>query len=532
VGAGPTGLMLAAELAMQNVSFRIIDAEPVRSTKSRALVVHPRSLELLNRHGIARDLIERGRVAMSAKLFVNKTLVVGVNLHELSYEDTAFPTPLFISQHETESFLDKELERYGKTAELGVRALKMEQDETGVTVTLKEKDGSEEQQRCKYVVGCDGSHSVVRGAAGLAFKGDVYPQDFILADVRVNPPSAIDDAMSGFIGSSILVIFPLRDGYYRLIASRPSFLSNDAEPSLADFQTVFDTLTPMKDAKLVDPVWISRFRLHHRSVDQYRVGRLFVAGDAAHIHSPAGGQGMNTGMQDAANLGWKLARVLRGEEDDSLLDSYNAERHKIGQYLLQGTDRLFQFAATPNQFFIFVRNTLMPWVMPILFRDKARRMKRFKFITQLGIRYRDSPIVATAAGYNGPLRGGDRAPDGKLKGPVADGKETDTMVLAFCTGPTHHFLLFKGLVSATEEEVRGVEEYFVNESWVKVHRIVTTEHEMVASTVDAGLDKDGVVHRRYGFEVGPGYVLVRPDGHIAHIGPLSAIEELKAWLAK
>jgi 2-polyprenyl-6-methoxyphenol hydroxylase-like FAD-dependent oxidoreductase len=534
VGAGPTGLMLALELAMQNVSFRITDAETARSTKSRALVLHPRSLELLNRHGIANDLMKLGRVNMAIRIFINKTLIVGANMQNIGYGDSAFPSPLFISQQETESFLDKALERYGKVAELGVRATKVEQDETGVTVTLTDKERTEEQLRCKYVIGCDGSHSIVRTAAGLAFKGDIYPQDFVLADVRISAPTPIEDSLSLFVGASVLIIFPLSDGVYRLVASRPEFLSSDAEPSLADFQTIFDKLAPIKDAKIVDPVWIARFRLHHRGVEQYRAGRLIVAGDAAHIHSPAGGQGMNTGMQDAVNLGWKLAQVLRGEKDDSFLDSYNAERHKIGRYLLQGTDRLFQLGATTNPLFIFLRNNLMPWFLPWLFRDKQRLARRLRFISQLGIRYRDSPIVATAAGYKGPLRGGDRAPDGELQGLDAEGKETDTMLLALCTGPTHHLLLFKGLGHgvAAEEAVRSVEEGFANENWVKLHTIVTVKDEVGEGVVGAGLDKGGAVHHQYGFETQPGYVLVRPDGHITHIGPLSAIGELKEWLAK
>jgi 2-polyprenyl-6-methoxyphenol hydroxylase-like FAD-dependent oxidoreductase len=534
VGAGPTGLMLALELAMQNVSFRIVDAETKRSTKSRALVLHPRSLELFNRHGIANDLMKLGQVNAAIQLFINKALIVRASLRNMGYSDSAFPSPLFISQEETELFLDKALERHGKAAELGVRATKIEQDETGVTVTLTHEEGTEEQVRCRYIVGCDGSHSIVRTAAGLAFRGDVYPQDFILADVRISAPTPIEDILSLFVGASVMIMFPLRDGIYRLVASRPKFLSNDAEPSLADFQAVFNELVPIKDAKIADPVWITRFRLHHRGVDQYRAGRLFVAGDAAHIHSPAGGQGMNTGIQDSVNLGWKLARVLRGEKDDSFLDSYNAERHRIGRYLLQGTDRMFYMGATTNPLYIFLRNNLVPWLLPWLFRDEQRSARRFRFISQLGIRYRDSPIVATVAGYKGPLRGGDRAPDGELQRLDVDGKETDAMLLSLCIGPTHHLLLFKGQGHgvATEEAVRSIEEDFANENWVKLHTIVTAKDEVGKDVVRAVLDKGGAVHRQYGFQTQPGYVLVRPDGHIENIGPLSAIGKLKEWLAK
>src|SRR5436190_13547878 len=305
IGAGPTGGMLALELAMQSVSFRIIDGEPVRSDKSRALVVQPRTLELLDRHGIARELAELGEIAKGARIFVNKKLAVQFDLDDLGFDDTAFPAPVFISQADTETFLDDALERYGHTVDRSLTAEKLEQDDTGVTVQLRGADGIEQQVRCRYVVGCDGAHSIVRHSANLNFEGAAYPQDFILADVHLQWDHPID-RLTMFMGQTLLLGFPLRDGIFRLIGSRPGGLDKHAEPTLEDFQKIFAQLAP-GNAQLVDPVWISRFRLHHRGVNCYRAGRLFVSGDAAHVHSPAGGQGMNTGMQDSVNLGWKLA---------------------------------------------------------------------------------------------------------------------------------------------------------------------------------------------------------------------------------
>ena len=170
-----------------------------------------------------------------------------------------------------------------------------------------------------------------------------------------------------------MIGFPLKDGLYRLIASRPNIGVDDAEPTLEDFQTIFSKLAP-GTATLRDPIWLTRFRLHHRGANKYRDGRLFVAGDAAHIHSPAGGQGMNTGIQDAINLGWKLASALHGEckDPNAILESYDIERRRVGEYLLKGTDRAFLFGTSSNPLFLFLRNSLVPWVLPWVLANRGR----------------------------------------------------------------------------------------------------------------------------------------------------------------
>jgi 2-polyprenyl-6-methoxyphenol hydroxylase-like FAD-dependent oxidoreductase len=525
IGAGPTGGMLALELAMQNISFRIIDSEPIRSDKSRALVLHSRTLELLNRHGGGvEELIKQGRVNMGIRMFSNMKFVFEMDINDIGFTDTMFPAPLMISQAETESFLDKELLKYGKSVERPVTAETLEQGEDGVTACLRHADGTEEVLHCKYVVGCDGAHSIVRKSAGLKFEGAAYPQDFVLADVHLKWTHP--DALTIFMGSTgFMVVLPMKDGVFRLILTRPRHLNDDTEPTIEDFEEACAALAP-GETELFDPVWISRFRLHHRNVENYRVGRMFMAGDAAHIHSPAGGQGMNTGMQDAVNLGWKLASVIRGENGDSLLDTYNIERHKVGENLLRGTDRIFDFMSTKNPVYLYLRNTLVPWIVPWVMRDRSKRARRFRFISQLGIRYRHSPIVGAASTYKGVLHGGDRAPDGKLMGP-----EEGTTVLGLCRGPTHHLLLFSGTGAAagSDEMLHSSAAEFIteNSNRVKVHQICHTNLQKESSCSDP----EGVVHKLYGF-TDPSYVLIRPDGHVSFIGPLSTIDELKAWMKK
>jgi 2-polyprenyl-6-methoxyphenol hydroxylase-like FAD-dependent oxidoreductase len=545
VGGGPTGTMLALELAMLKISFRIIDKEPVRSDKSRALVIQPRTLELLNRHGIAHDLIAQGTTGTGAHIFVNRKLAAKLDFDDLGFDDTAFPLPLWISQADTEHFLDLSLRRHGHKVERPVTADKIEQDDTGVTVLLRGADGTEEQLRSKYVVGCDGTHSVVRHAAELTFEGAPYPQDFILVDLHLSWSEYPSNRLAMFMGQGMMIGFPLKDGLYRLIASRPNVGADDAEPTLEDFQTIFNKLAP-GTATLRDPIWLTRFRLHHRAANKYRDGRLFVAGDAAHIHSPAGGQGMNTGIQDAVNLGWKLASVLHGDcvDHNSLLESYDIERRRVGEHLLKGTDRAFQFGTSSNPFFLFLRNLLLswvsPWVLPWVLANQGRRARLFRFMSELGIRYRHSPVVRTGSLYRGPVRGGDRAPDGTLM-KVAD-TDTDkslTLLVLFTALPGHHLVIFAGTRSdkdknenkdmdMDESVLEKIVEGFMGGSaaWAKLHRIFTVRPEPGRRGY---LDEGGKLHARYGF-MEPGYVFVRPDGHVAHIGLLTALDEFLAWL--
>ena len=531
IGAGPTGLTLALELAAQTPvpSFRIIEATPLRSTQSRAFVLHPRSLELLARHGstMVEKLSSKGLLNTALRFYSKKSFVYEIGLEEGAMGwDTQFRGSLMTSQEDTETALEEAIEGLGVSVERGVRAESVVQDESGVTCLLKievdgEEEGKEESVRCKYVVGCDGAHSVVWKAAGMKFEGGVYPQDFILADVRMKWEQKA--CFSMFLGSGFLGVFPLSNGIFRLIVSRAQERGKEGEPTLQTFQDVMDEFVPGK-TELYDPVWITRFRLHHRMVDCYRKGRCLVAGDAAHIHSPVGGQGMNTGIQDSVNLAWKLGSVLRGQSSDALLDSYHAERSKVGLKLLYTTDRLFETMATSNWVVLYLRNTLVPWIVPWVMKDQATKEKRFRFVSQLGIRYRESPIVGQASTWTGALRGGDRAPDRELSG----GKK---WLLGLCSGVDFHLLLFSGVGEAAVsddnlEEVGSTFRKDSNDS-VKVHKILSSP----AANANGNIDEDGKIHELYGFKE-PGYVLVRPDGYISFIGLLNAVDELKIWVKK
>ncbi|QSZ32715.1 hypothetical protein DSL72_002294 [Monilinia vaccinii-corymbosi] len=543
VGAGPTGLSLALELSVQQIPFILIDPLFTPSPHSRALILQSRSLELLSRHAsLVANLLPLCKKNLGLTFYINKkkAFEIDLNRENMGVLDTEFSGPYMLSQGETESCLEKQLEEYGGKVERGTKATLIVQDDNGVSVRVRkiEQDGcevpGEEEIRCQYIVGCDGSHSMVRKSADLKFEGSAYASDFLLADVNLKWSYA-PDRLTMLMGNEFMMCLPLKDGAYRLVLSVPTKKgesthgeSNEDKPTLQEFKAAFQRLATGNIQVEDPPIWIARFKLHHRIADSFRNGRVFIAGDAAHIHSPAGGQGMNTGIQDAINLGWKLGMVLHNQKNDSFLDSYSIERRRIGINLLKGTDRVFQFMATTNPIYLYLRNTLFPFMAPIAFKKGANRARRYRFVSQLGIRYRHSPICKTASAYHGPRRGGDRAPDGGI---ILPGSQVKTNLYSLFQGPTHHLLLFSGLgkggMDASELlETVGMDFPEKEKSWLKIHRIVCEERRERDDVCDEG----GILHERYGFASEPGYVLVRPDAHIGYIGTMKVLVEWKASL--
>ncbi|KAJ1331015.1 3-(3-hydroxy-phenyl)propionate hydroxylase [Microdochium nivale] len=632
VGAGPTGLVMALELASRGVSFRLVDKADTASRQSRALVMHARTLELLARHGVRDQLIAAGFQPSGASVFVNGSLVTAVDLPNISALVTgcARVSPIFIAQAETERILLARLEtRYNIVPERGVTVKDIRQDAHDVTVTIENPNPSSSPTtnatkdtvvlRCKYVVGADGAHSVVRHSCpSMTFDGAPYRQDFILCDTHVRPSPSFQGATDRFhfcLGDGLLVMIPLKEGMMRLVASRSgrwaagdgsgvatSSNAEEQEPGLHDFQDFMDHMCP-GFGELHDPVWLTRYRLHHRGVNRYREGRLFVAGDAAHIHSPAGGQGMNTGIGDAANLGWKLATAIqqqqsqRGISDnndyvDMLLDSYHAERHPVGQKLLASTDRLFTWLTWDNPLFLLLRNTLLPWILPRALTAVApqkSQVRAFRFMTQLAIRYARSPVVGTATGFataaaaaaaaaaSGncyrPVLGGYRAPDGRIaavgwnrmetKNNEED-KEEEKWLIQSLAGDRHNLILFSGAGdrAATQTDLEAARVRFLEAAATAgagagaadVHVVYSREAAAQISKqpppavntevggrrahvdVDDDGERDGAaapsLHAQYGFHNRAGYVYVRPDLYVAHIGHLESLEELMENLGR
>ncbi|MEU2982367.1 FAD-dependent monooxygenase [Streptomyces hirsutus] len=409
VGAGPTGLALAAQLRSYGARFRIVDRSLDRVRESRALAIQPRTLEALAGFGVTDELVARGNPAMRLRLHLPRR-VVALRLFDIGLTDTAYPFLLFLSQAETERVLSEHLAARDVTIERGTELVRLEAADSFVDCRLRHDDGSQETVEARYVVGCDGAHSTVRSQSGIGFEGYAYPQTFLLADLEVDglEPDSVHSYMSG---TGMVFFFPLGSpAGWRMLAMRPPD-APEAEVDLPLLQEITGRCTGER-LTLRDPVWMTDFRLHNRGADRYRLGPCFLAGDAAHIHSPAGAQGMNTGIQDALNLGWKLALTCRGVAPEELLATYEAERAPVGHSVLRFTNRAFTIATSSNPVIRVGRTQLAPRLAPLALRAAKIRGRLFRTVSELGIHYRRSP--ASTAGSRPPRSGpraGDRLPD-------------------------------------------------------------------------------------------------------------------------
>jgi 2-polyprenyl-6-methoxyphenol hydroxylase-like FAD-dependent oxidoreductase len=519
VGAGPTGLTLAAQLQTFGATVRIVDRQLDRVHESRALGVQPRTLEVLRGLGLAEDLVARGNSAVWVQLHAGGR-VVRVRLFGLGLDDTAYPFLLFVSQAETEQLLGDHLATAGVQVERGVELTALQAHDDGVTCTLRHRDGSTEQARARYLVGCDGAHSAVRRGAGIPFKGGAYPQTFALADLEVD---GLDrDAAHAYTGQDgIVLFFPLgRPASWRLLAMHPSLQGRrePARPSLEQLQALVDTFTGGR-VRLRDPVWRSYFGLQHRHASRYQAGRIFLAGDAAHVHSPAGAQGMNTGIQDAWNLGWKLALVARGVAEEALVDSYDAERRPVGGFVVRFTDRAFSVATSTNPLVRVPRTRLVPLVLPLALRFDRSVGYGFRTVSQLNISYRSSPAVQEGrpALRRGP-RAGDRLPDARI---VRDGQAC--WLGEALAAPGFHLLLCGPPGDWHPSQLSALRHRYPD--------TLAVHHLTRAATPGALHDRDGQVLVRLGVD-GTAQYLVRPDGHIGYRCGGDDLAGLQRYLAR
>lgn len=336
VGAGPTSLLLAGDLAAAGVDVTVLERRREPSPLTRAFAVHARTLEQLDMRGLADGLVARGTTVEEFRLFG----AVSVNLGALP---SRYPFLLVTPQYEVERALLARAEDAGARIRRGTTVTGLRDEGGAVTVAWTGDDGRTGTTEAQVAVGADGHHSTVRAQLGLAFPGRSVVRSLMLADVRLSEPPpdvlTVDGNADGFC-----FVVPYGDGWYRVIARRAgSEQDDDAEVSLEEIADVARRVLGT-DMGMHDPRWMSRFHSDERQVTSYRVGRVFLAGDAAHVHSPAGGQGMNTGLQDAANLGWKLAAVLGGRAPDALLDTYGAERHPVGATVLRLSGGLIRAA--------------------------------------------------------------------------------------------------------------------------------------------------------------------------------------------
>ena len=540
VGAGPTGLALAAQLASFGVPFRLVDRALDRVHESRAVGVQARTLELLQPYDLADALVARGNSTASLRFHFENGGSAGFRLSDFGADDTRFPFILFVSQAETEALLGEHLAARGVAIERGVELVRYDADDDGVDVVLRHGDGTEEQVRTRYLAGCDGAHSTVRRLAAIPFEGDAYEQRFMLGDVEADAPGDVlqRDTLHAFPGRyGIAVFFPLgKPATWRVIAmsTRVSPVALSAEHgeerrpmetplTLEELQRAIDDATG-GGVQIRDPAWLARFRLHHRQASHYRAGRAFLVGDAAHIHSPVGAQGMNTGMQDAWNLGWKLALVLRGAAHTSLLDTYEEERWPVGRALLRGTDRIFGLftrAMSSNAAVAWLRRVVLPHVVPLAIGGERLRTFAFRFVSELGIAYRDSSLATegTPTLSHGP-RAGERLPDAPVR--VGDrGSTLQREVVGACFTLLVCVREARGAVMDNEVERGGR-----LGDLVRMRRLVSAAS---LGAADALIDESGLALERLGVHESAAY-LIRPDGYVAYRCAGTELGGAERWL--
>ncbi|MBV9374132.1 MAG: FAD-dependent monooxygenase [Alphaproteobacteria bacterium] len=507
VGAGPTGLVMAHELARDGIQCRLIDKAPHRAMESRAIAIHSRTMESFELMGLADDFLAVGQRIAGVNLFGGKDPIAHVDFGSL---ETRYPGVLGVPQDETERLLGQRVAKLGLTIERNTELVGLSQRGSGVSARLH-KGGLIEEIDADWVMGCDGAHSAVREQLGIPFSGSTYPEHFVLADIKLEGEVDHNQAQVWLAADGPLAFFPLPEDRWRLIIinSPPDW---KGQPSLAQCQQLLNE-RGLTRLRLADPRWTAVFRIHRRKAGQFRQGRVFLLGDAAHIHSPVGGQGMNMGIQDAFNLAWKLSLIVRNIGDQKLLDSYEAERKPVDEAVIRQTDRATRLVSLHGTVTRFIRDHMMS----LLTRLPGFEERLGEGISGIAVNYRHSPIVEDHAGRAGGLAAGDRAPDA----PVTAARGGTAQRLYELFAQHRHVLLLLGDPEANMAATppRYPEEVF-------------SKYQIVPAGISGGdyVDRDGVVARRYGSA--PAIYLIRPDGYVGFRGDWdSATKRLPNYLA-
>lgn len=513
IGAGPVGLTMACELARHGVGCRIVDQNRERSQTSKALGIFPRTLEVFHTMGVVEQML-----AESNRL---QSLVIhhaAETLAQIDFTGVASPYPfaLGLPQSETERLLLEHLSSLGIEVERETSLTTLEQTSKAVHATLRHPDGSLETCSTPWLLGCDGAHSNTRHALGFEFEGSQYEESFVLADVRIDT-ALPHDRIHLFLGDDgILGAFPFGGERWRIVANiaPESREQNLPEVTLEEVQRLTHE-RGFHEAKLSDAVWLSRFHISHRKVRDFRKLRVFLAGDAAHIHSPAGGQGMNTGIQDAFNLAWKLALVVRGRAPAQLLASYQQEREPVVRGVLNLTDRITRMVTMRNTIAQSVRDFLLPMVSGLDFVEG----KIAERLCELDISYRASALVENHGG--GALRAGDRAPDFEVR----DEQNVARRLFDLLRTPRHVLLLFLGATHEAPTDDSCLKD--LPAELIDTYRITRGESNRPTDLRDLS----GLTHAACGLTAG-GIMLVRPDGYIAYRSDELDLPKLRAYFTR
>jgi 2-polyprenyl-6-methoxyphenol hydroxylase-like FAD-dependent oxidoreductase len=519
VGAGPVGLTMACELARSGVRCRIIDKEDAPASTSRALAIFPRTLEMFEMMGMIDQVLKAGHQLNGVAIYNQSGQIGHVGFSNLA---SRYRFAISLPQSETERLLSEHLEHFGIVVERGKELVALSPLGETVQWVVRNAAGLEERSVSKWLIGCDGAHSSVRHLLGLGFEGEAYEEAFLLADVKIDGPLDHIHIHLFLTGEGLVGIFPFKGDRCRVIVDTQSGSESEpvGDPQFDEIQAIVESRTKV-GIRITDPVWLSRFRISHRKVADFRAGRVFLAGDSAHIHSPAGGQGMNTGIQDACNLAWKLALVVQEKSPDSLLNSYNEEREPVAKMVLSLTDRLTRMATLQGAIGQQLRDALLPILTGIdLVEDRIAET-----VAEIGIHYRRSSIVSSKSGR--AIHAGDRAPDCELQ--LGTGRQP-VRLFELLGKPIHHLFFFAEAETEIASNSNSLRVTIGREysGLIDVYLVI---HGSEANFSDVLFDRDGAMHALYEAEPGA-MLLIRPDGYVGFRGNARHLESLREQLAR
>jgi 2-polyprenyl-6-methoxyphenol hydroxylase-like FAD-dependent oxidoreductase len=409
IGAGPTGLALACQLIRYGVDFTIVDRKETTTPHSKAIGVQARTLELYEQMGLADKLIALGAKAQGARLFVGGELRGEIDFRDIGKGLSPYPFVLIVEQGRHEALLYDYIKSHGNDVRWQTELESFSQNESGVTANVIGPKGARDIIEAKYLVACDGAKSIVRDALGLEFSGSTFERMFYVADVEIDWKYGSGGLFAFMMKNNLLVLFTMDgDKRYRIVGTFPEEFAKDEGDVLYEEIEQQVRHDAQIDFDITKVHWFSTYKVHTRHVDKFSVGRCFLAGDSAHIHSPAGAQGMNTGIQDGYNLAWKLAWVLKERVSGELLNTYDEERLPNAKTLTRTTDRFFGLVADPNPFAAFVRLHLFPYAARFLSRLKAVRQFVFSRIAQIRINYRRMSLSHGSDDF--AVKAGERMP--------------------------------------------------------------------------------------------------------------------------
>ena len=443
VGAGPTGLALACQFVRYGVDFVVIEKNSGITPYSKAIGVQARTLEVYEQLGIAKDAVDQGAIGAKGRFLVGGDVRGELDFSSIGEGLSPYPFVLMLEQSKNERLLYNFVRSHGKDILWDTELERFQQNDTGVTVQATHSDGTAQIIEARYLVACDGAKSPVRHALNLKFEGSTFERMFFVADAQVDWQLSHDALHVCLAKESFVVFFPLKGNQrYRIVGVFPEEFAREEGDVLYEEIEQRIKQEAQLELDVHDVEWFSTYKVHTRHVDKFSVGRCFLAGDSAHVHSPAGAQGMNTGIQDSYNLAWKMALVLAGDANEKLLDTYNEERLENAKNLLQTTDRMFQLVASPEWYVSFLRMNVFPQVAKYLLDFDAVKHFIFPIVSQIGINYRHSSLSDHKDDENFKVKSGDRMPYF-----MVDGKS----VFNLLREPKFHWLVFSAQRDGVDE---------------------------------------------------------------------------------